>query len=120
MGIRYNGPANGNDGATAIAVAPDGKHLCHGLFAKTLLAAVTSPPSNTGNVTNIQKKSDGTVQLQFFGIPGQSYDFQATTNLVSWNNLGSSPADTNGILEFLDTNAPLFPSRFYRWYSPSP
>ena len=117
--IRYNGPANGNDGANAITVAPDGSIYVTG-YSANANGGTDITTIKYGNLTNLQKKSDGSIQLQFFGTPGQNYNFQATTNFMSWNNLGSSPADTNGILEFLDTNAPLFPSRFYRWSSPSP
>jgi len=113
--IRYNGPANGNDGATAIAVAPDGSIYVTG-YSQNTSGGSDITTIKYGNLTNIQKKGDGSIQLQFFGNPGQSYNFQAATDFLNWTNLGSSLADTNGIFEFLDTNAPLFPYRFYRWY----
>jgi len=114
--IIYNGPANGNDGATAIAVAPDGSIYVTG-YSQNTSGGSDITTIKYGNITNLQKKSDGSIQLQFFGNPGQSYNFQATTDFLSWINLGSSLADTNGVFYFLDTNAPLFPYRFYR-YSP--
>lgn len=117
--IRYNGPANGNDGATAIAVAPDGSIYVTG-YSANANGGSDITTIKYGNLTNIQKKSDGSIQLQFFGSPGQGYNFQATTDFLNWTNLGSSLADTNGMFEFLDTNAPLFPFRFYRWYYPVP
>ena len=113
--IRYNGPSNGNDGATAIAVAPDGSIYVTG-YSQNASGGSDITTIKYGNLTNIQKKSDGTVQLQFFGTPGQKYNFQATTNLLNWTDLSSVIADTNGLFQFLDTNAPLFPYRFYRWY----
>jgi hypothetical protein len=115
--IRYNGPANGNDGAAAIAVAPDGSIYVTG-YSQNSSGGSDITTIKYGSITNIQKKSDGSIQLQFFGTPGQSYNFQATTNFMSWNALGSSLADTNGIFEYLDTNALLFPYRFYRWSPP--
>ncbi len=115
--IRYNGPANGNDGATAIAVAPDGSIYVTG-YSQNTSGGTDITTIKYGSITNIQKKSDGTVQLQFFGAPGQSYNFQVTTNFLNWGNLGSSLADTNGIFGYLDTNALLFPYRFYRWHQP--
>ena len=115
--IYYNGTANGNDGATAIAVAPDGSIYVTG-YSQNTSGGTDITTIKYGNLTNLQKKSDGSIQLQFFGTPSQSYNFQATTNFVNWTNLGSSLADTNGILEYLDTNASLFPYRFYRWYFP--
>ena len=115
--ILYNGPANGNDGAAAIAVAPDGSIYVTG-YSQNTSGGSDITTIKYGNLTNLQKKSDGSIQLQFFGSPGQSYNFKATTDFLSWTNLGSSSADTNGIFQFLDTNAPLFPYRFYRWYYP--
>ena len=113
--IRYNGLANGNDGATAIAVAPDGSIYVTGYSANSSGGSDITT-IKYANLTNIQKESDGSIRLQFFGSPGQSYKFEATTNFLNWTNLGFSLADTNGLFQFLDTNAPLFPYRFYRWY----
>jgi hypothetical protein len=115
--ISYNGPANGNDGASAIAVAPDGNIYVTG-YSQNTSGGSDITTIKYSSITNIQKTSDGSIQLQFFGTPGQSYTFQATTNFTSWNTLGSSLADTNGNLQYLDTNAPLFPHRFYRWSPP--
>jgi hypothetical protein len=111
--IFYNGPANGNDGATAIAVAPDGSIYVTG-YSASPNGGSDITTIKYANLTNIQKKSDGSIQLQFFGNPGQSYSLQATTDFLNWTSLGSSLADTNGLFEFLDSNAPLFPNRFYR------
>ena len=111
--IFYNGPANGNDGATAIAVAPDGSIYVTGYSANPNGGSDITT-IKYGNLTNIQKQSDGSIQLQFFGNPSLSYNLQATTDFLNWTNLGFSLADTNGLFEFLDTNAPLFPYRFYR------
>ena len=68
--------------------------------------------------TTIQKKTDGSMQLQGYGTPGSNYTVQAGTNFLNWLDLGSSLADTNGLFEFTDTNAPFFPQRFYRWFGP--
>jgi hypothetical protein len=38
---------------------------------------------------------------------------QTSTNLQTWLDLGSITADTNGLAQFDDTNAPNFNSRFY-------
>jgi hypothetical protein len=114
--IRYNGPANGNDGATAIAVAPDGSIYVTG-YSQNSSGGSDITTLKYAYPPVIQKQSDGSMQLQLAGTPGQSYTFQATTNFTSWNTLGSSLADTNGNLQYLDTNAPLFPHRFYRWSS---
>jgi hypothetical protein len=108
----YNGSA---DGATAIAVAPDGSIY------------VTGPSANTSGGTDItivkyaqdptiQPQPGGSMLLQLPGVPGSSAGLGATTNLVNWTELGPVVANTNGLFQFADTNAPLFPWRFYRWH----
>ena len=56
--------------------------------------------------------------LQLPGVPGQTSSLGATTNFTNWLDLGPVVADTNGLFQFTDTNAPLFPFRFYRWTGP--
>ena len=54
-------------------------------------------------------------------ITGYAYTIQAATNLnspVLWSNLAAVLPSANGTVFFTDTNAPLFPSRFYRIRSP--
>jgi hypothetical protein len=62
---------------------------------------------------SIQKQSNGSFLLQEQGEPGEAFDFQASTNLQTWLDLGSTNADTNGLVQFLDTNATNFAQRFY-------
>jgi len=57
------------------------------------------------------------IQLQGAGLSNLNYTIQAATNLnpvVTWTNLGTFLANSNGIFSATDTNAPLFPRRFYR------
>jgi hypothetical protein len=42
-----------------------------------------------------------------------TFDIRASTNLQTWVDLGDIVADTNGLAQFDDTNAPSFPYRFY-------
>jgi len=60
-----------------------------------------------------QRRSDGTVILQAQGTPGKSFDIEASAGLLHWLDLGSVLADTNGLMQFDDTNAPAYPARFY-------
>ncbi len=61
----------------------------------------------------LQRRSDGTVLLQAQGSPGESFDVQASGNLQTWLDLGQSAADSNGLFQFDDTNAPQYNARFY-------
>jgi len=61
----------------------------------------------------LKKEANGSFLLQAIGAAGENFDFQASTNLVNWQDLGTNTADSNGLVQFVDTNAPLFPYRFY-------
>jgi hypothetical protein len=62
---------------------------------------------------SLQRRSDGIVILQAQGTPGESFDIEASADLLNWLDLGSVLADTNGLMQFEDTNAPAYPARFY-------
>jgi hypothetical protein len=51
--------------------------------------------------------------LQAQGSPGQSFDIQASQDLINWLDLGSVQADTNGVMQFDDINASQYNARFY-------
>jgi hypothetical protein len=114
---RYDGPAHGDDVATAIAVAPDGSVYVTGwsttssnLIEITTIKYTQSP--------GLSLDTNRNAQLQFLGAPGSSNRVQATVDFLDWLDLGFSVGDTNGCLRFLDTNAPSHPFRFYRMVPP--
>jgi len=61
----------------------------------------------------LQRQPNGTVLLQTEGSPGESFEIQASADLLNWLDIGSVVADTNGLMQFDDTNAPNYPARFY-------
>jgi hypothetical protein len=106
----FIGPGLGNAG-NAIAVDNSGNVYVSGYETETngftsMILIKYSPVSG-------RKQSNGNFILHAYGSPGESFDLQASTNLQTWQDLGSFVADTNGIALFEDTNAPLFPNRFY-------
>jgi hypothetical protein len=108
---RYNGPGNGNDVGNAIAVDKSGNVYVTGY--ETTAAGGTEIVTIKYSPITLKRRSDGTVILQAQGLPGESFDIQASADLQSWLDLGIFTADTNGLLQFDDTNAPTFPARFY-------
>ena len=114
---RYDGPAHGDDVATAIAVAPDGSVYVTG-WSTTSSNLIEITTLKYVQFQSIAVETNRTVSLQFPGTPGQSNRVQATVDFLDWLDLGFSIADPNGLLHFQDTNAPTFPFRFYRTVSP--
>jgi uncharacterized delta-60 repeat protein len=60
---------------------------------------------------------DGSAQLTFQGIPGETYVVERSTNLSEWTPLQTLVADNAGTLEFSDPSPPS-PNGFYRLVKP--
>jgi hypothetical protein len=108
---RYNAYNVGNAQGNAIAVDKNGNVYVTGYE--------TLPGGGTGIVTIkyspvvLQRRSDGAFILQAQGSPGENFEIEASQDLQSWLNLGRIFADSNGLAQFTDTNAPAYPARFY-------
>jgi hypothetical protein len=108
---RYNGPGNGNDAGNAIAVDNNGNVYVTGYDTTT--AGGTEMVTIKYSPVTLQRRADGTVLLQAQGSPGESFDIQASSNLENWLDLGSVTANSNGLMQFTDTNTPNYNARFY-------
>jgi autotransporter-associated beta strand protein len=77
---------------------------------------VATPPNSTG----ITKLPNGQMQIGGQGIANMPYSVQANANLntTNWIIIGATTADAAGKFSFIDTNAPNFPIRFYRFVIP--
>jgi len=79
---------------------------------------VDLPPNNTpATITSSTVLSNGTLQLNFTGEPGYTYVIQTATNLippVTWININTNMADTNGLFNFNDKGNTNYNVLFYR------
>jgi hypothetical protein len=57
---------------------------------------------------------DGTTRVQFVGNNSQTYQIEASTDMVNWGLLGTCTADAEGNVEFNDPHVAKQPLRFYR------
>ncbi len=108
---RYSSPGGGNAAGNAIAVDNNGNVYVTGY--DTTAAGGTEIVTIKYSPVTLRRRSDGTVILQAQGSPGESFDIEASQDLLNWLDLGTFLADTNGLLQFDDTNASNYPSRFY-------
>lgn len=63
---------------------------------------------------SVSRLQDGKFLLRVVGEPGISYRIQASSDLLQWATIQTATAPANGIVDFLDTDAVLFPRRYYR------
>jgi hypothetical protein len=73
-------------------------------------------------VTAVGMPLPGQFRLQFTGIPNTNYTILGTTNaslsLTNWTAQGSAVNLSNGLFQFIDTQATNYQQRFYRVSSP--
>ena len=79
---------------------------------------VTLPPNSIPvTISGTALLANGTVQMNFTGVPGYNYVIEGTTSLsppISWTSLGTNTADINGVFNFIDLGATNFNGRYYR------
>ncbi len=88
-----------------------------GLHGNNVVVTAANPP---GNLIRILPLNSTNMLLQGAGASNTPYTIQAATNLTTtnWQTIGSAFANSFGSFFFSDTNAELFPQRFYRALNP--
>ena len=90
-----------------------------GLLAQgTVNVTLTAPSGNGTDVLGLTVNPDGSVTVRLAGIPGFTYQVQASTDLVTWVKLGTFTAGPNGLFQLTDTHANQYPQRYYRASAP--
>lgn len=89
----------------------------YSVMVTNLYGSVTSAPASllvytnaTPTLTIDPGSTNGQFQFDISGVTGLNYSVQASTNLVDWAPLATNASP----FTFMDTNAVLFPQRFYR------
>jgi len=85
-------------------------------FESAFSAEASFMPGGLATVA-LRPAPNGQFILSVSGLNSHSYDIQASTNLQTWSVIGSVTISSTGSTEFTDTNAGLFPTRFYRTQS---
>ena len=77
-------------------------------------------PASASGATLVIKMSTNHQPVLLGNAPaGYTYNVQASQNLSTWSNIASVTANTNGSLQFTDTNA-VMPINFYRLQQTAP
>jgi hypothetical protein len=71
------------------------------------------PPSQPSALSVAMNTSNGLPTLLLTGELGYSYNIDASTDLVNWENLGVL-VSTNGTVSFTDSASTNYTQRFYR------
>ena len=58
--------------------------------------------------------TNGSFQLTLTGQAGQTYEIQASTNLVNWIPIATNTLNSTGIYKYIDSNSPSYNQRYYR------
>ncbi len=66
----------------------------------------------------IQPAQNGQVVLEITGESGCTYDVLASQTFTNWATIGAVSMGDSSSLEYIDTNASIFPSRCYRLQEP--
>jgi outer membrane protein assembly factor BamB len=114
---RYNGPANGYDSAVGLALGPNGMVAVTGVSEAApgsfVFDYATVVYWENLPAVSLARVPTG-VRLRFPSVAGQSYQvLRAPTVTGPWSTNATFNAVTNGIIEYIDTNAPPG-SAFYR------
>jgi hypothetical protein len=91
----------------------------HGVSAVgTITVNIITDNGPSMNMTFRGVQPDGSVALDFSGIPGRTYGLQFSTDLVHWTTIKPVTTDQYGSGHVVDAPAHVTPSGFYRMIYP--
>jgi hypothetical protein len=119
---RYNGPANGDDYPSSLALGPSGMVVVTGSSAGKFASIVSYDHATVVYLETLPPISialiPAGVRLRFTGIPGRICKVERAPAVTGpWNTINTQAAPASGLLEYLDT-LPYPGSGFYRTVQP--
>ncbi len=75
---------------------------------------VLTRKADPARLTTIVRQPNGAMAITGTGDAGRIYRKEASTDLLTWTDLGPVTANGSGRMQFTDAAAPNFPRRFYR------
>jgi hypothetical protein len=81
------------------------------IYAPNVLAYMRTLTSIT--ISNVFRGSNGAIQFQVLGSPGDIYSIQSSSNLINWQTIASL-TNASGTMPFTDLGATNYSYRFYR------
>ena len=72
----------------------------------------------TSAINNVVQQPDGNQKVTAFGVPGQTYMIQASTNMINWEYLTTNMVPATAVIVFYDLTATNYSSRYYRLVTP--
>jgi hypothetical protein len=91
-----------------------------GVLGNNLVVNYAAAPAVQPGFSGIASLGNGGMQLAGTGGVGQAYVLLASTNLApaNWTPIATNTANTNGIIQFTDSQATNYLERFYRLQVP--
>jgi hypothetical protein len=86
----------------------------HGASSQGTVSVNVMVPAGSGPSVLHVVRNGGTATVSFAGVPGQLYNVEASSDLITWHVIGSATAGANGLYQFDDTDAGSYPQRYYR------
>jgi hypothetical protein len=118
---RYNGPDNGGDEATAVAVLQDGSIYVAGYSAAIHsgitnrdIATIKYVPVPDILLSGARRLPDATFRFAISAPTNITYRLEASPDLSNWLPLAAFSNLPLPSIQYTDTLAPSFPRRFYR------
>lgn len=96
-------------GTNGLAFNDVNSYIPHLILVRTTSVPLVQPRLKSGSM-----QTRGSFQLDFTGDVAYPYTIWASTNFLNWTQLGAPNLTSNDWLWFSDSNASMYPQRFYR------